>query len=84
MDEEKEIEIIISPDRKRIKMGDVRKADEGSITHQMQLVASVMQDKNGMWLEKDKAFEILEEIDYDEFSKVYMRCIKAVASIPLS
>jgi hypothetical protein len=58
-------EIILKVERKRIKAGDLRKAQRDDIDANMRLIASCMVEPDGTFMDREKALAILDELDLE-------------------
>ena len=70
-------------ERKRIKLEDVIRMEEGSLKAQRDLLAACMVDGQGAYLEKDQAIDALNQLDLDQFNAAVAQFLEELSALPL-
>ena len=79
----KEVEFDLMIDKKP-KMKLIRKADKGDLDAQYEIIANAMHDTEGKKIKYEDAIDILDNLDPDQYQKVYRDCMKVLFNVPLS
>jgi hypothetical protein len=80
----KEIEFDLVVDKSTVKMGDLRKADKGDVDAQYNLLTAAMHDLSGNKITREDAVAILDELDTEQYKKVFKEYVGLLYDVPLA